>query len=222
MAFNVSGTTLVPDILNMTVGDTHTIQALSSTGQPLLGLTWTTSDPTVLSLSTDNPPVLSALVPGHVTIIGGSASADVMVTASAPPTGSVIWSNPGSASGVGQIVPAVPAPTGVADVFAFGNDGTVQTITSDGTTAWTAECEPVFLGPVFGRGLGGFPWRAMCLPRLWESIPRERRNPLCPSQYQVARMVWTPRSIVARPTSLPGMGICTRSINMIRILVFST
>jgi hypothetical protein len=35
-------------------------------------------------------------------------------------------------------VPAVPSSTGVADVFAFQNDGTVQAITADGTTAWTA------------------------------------------------------------------------------------
>ena len=44
-------------------------------------------------------------------------------------------------------MPAVPSPGGVADVFAFqcpdptcnsGSDSTVQAITSDGTTAWTA------------------------------------------------------------------------------------
>jgi hypothetical protein len=33
----------------------------------------------------------------------------------------------------------VPSASGVADVFAFQNDGTVQAITSDGTTAWTAD-----------------------------------------------------------------------------------
>ena len=33
----------------------------------------------------------------------------------------------------------MPSPTGVADVFAFQNDNTVQAITSDGTTAWTAD-----------------------------------------------------------------------------------
>jgi hypothetical protein len=36
-------------------------------------------------------------------------------------------------------VPAVPSATGVADVFAFQDDGTVQAITSDGATAWTAD-----------------------------------------------------------------------------------
>ena len=64
-----------------------------------------------------------------------------------------------------KIVPAVPSPSGVADVFAFqcvypnphdlplaGADVTVQAITSDGTTAWTASLNtsqpilPDFLG----------------------------------------------------------------------------
>jgi hypothetical protein len=73
--------------------------------------------------------------------------------------GTVLWTHPGD---VGGIVPAVPSPTGVADVFAFGNDGTVQAITSDGTTAWTANVGPgasvladfqgglVVFGPVYG------------------------------------------------------------------------
>jgi hypothetical protein len=58
---------------------------------------------------------------------------------SACPIGTVLWSNPGDGSGVGSIVPAVPSASGVADVFAIQNDGTVQAIISDGTTAWTAQ-----------------------------------------------------------------------------------
>ncbi len=135
------GTTMTvePAMINMVVGDTHTIQAFSSTGQAVTGLAWTSSDPTVVSLSTDNPPVLTALAAGHVTVTAGTASADVTVSADALPLGTVIWSNPGNGSGVSNIVPAVPSPSGVADVFAFQNDGTVQAITADGTTAWTAD-----------------------------------------------------------------------------------
>jgi hypothetical protein len=69
-----SGVTIVPNLLNMVVGDTHTIQALGSNGQPLTGLTWTSSDPTVVSLSSANPPVLTALAAGHVTITAKGAS----------------------------------------------------------------------------------------------------------------------------------------------------
>jgi hypothetical protein len=143
-AFTVTGPDgssmkLVPHLLNMVVGDTHTIQALNAAQQPVTGLTWTSSDPTVVSLSTDDPPVLTALAAGHVTITAGTASADVTVWAGELPVGTVLWSNPGDGSGVTKIVPAVPSPSGVADVFAFQNDGTVQAITSDGTTAWTAD-----------------------------------------------------------------------------------
>jgi hypothetical protein len=107
---------------------------------PVTGLPWTSSNPAVVSLSSDHPPLLSALATGHVTITAGGASADVTVfsdTGGGLPLGSVLWSNPGG-SGVTAIVPAVPSPTGVADVFALQSDGTVQAITSDGTTAWSA------------------------------------------------------------------------------------
>jgi len=63
----------------------------------------------------------------------------------------VIWSNPGDGSGVNWIVPAVPSTSGVADVFAFQADGTVQAITSDGTVAWTANY--AYAMPDFQGGL---------------------------------------------------------------------
>ncbi len=132
------GNTLMPSLLNMAVGDTRTLQALGGGGQTVTGLAWSTSDATVVSLSTDDPPLLTALAPGHVTIQAGSASADVTVWAGVLPVGTATWSNPGNDSGVANLIPAVPSATGVADVFAFMNDGTVQAITSDGKVAWTA------------------------------------------------------------------------------------
>ncbi len=140
LAFTVPGgssLTLAPNLLNLAVGDVHPIQALNSSGQPVTGLTWASSDPTVVSLSTDDPPLLTAVAPGHVTITAGTASADVTVSTGPLPTGTVQWSNPGDGSGVAAIVPAVPSATGLADVFALQNDGTVQAITSDGTVAWS-------------------------------------------------------------------------------------
>ena len=144
LAFTVpseDGVTLMPSLINMMVGDTHAIQALSAAGQPVTGLTWTSSDPTVVSLSSDDPPVLTALAPGHVTITAGTASADVTVSSptdfpSGLPLGTVLWSHPGD---VYSILPAVPSPSGVADVFAYQRNDTIQAITSDGTTAWTAD-----------------------------------------------------------------------------------
>ncbi len=93
---------------------------------------------------------------GHATVKAGTASVDVTVWAGTPPVGTVIWSNPGNGSGVYSIVPAVPSPTGVADVFAFQGDGTVQAITSEGKTAWTADVSMAYpVVPDFQGGLVG-------------------------------------------------------------------
>ena len=75
--------------------------------------------------------------------MAGTASADITVYVDSLPIGTTIWSNPGNGSGVSKIIPAVPSATGVADVFAFQGDGTVQAITADGLTAWTANVGPV-------------------------------------------------------------------------------
>jgi hypothetical protein len=201
VAFTVpspDGLQLEPALINMVVGDTNPMQAVKSTGQPVSGLTWASSDPTVASLSTDDPPVLTAVAAGHVTITAGTASADVTVWTDPLPIGTVIWlnagigsgtaqavpqalkeggargalgfpagrfgatprqtrrrarrtlsANPADDSGVTSIVPAVPSPSGAADVFAFQSDGTAQAITSYGTTAWTAAVPQTQWGPAF-------------------------------------------------------------------------
>jgi hypothetical protein len=147
---------LTPNLLNLVVGETHAIRAISGAGQPVAGLTWTSSDPNVVGLSSDDPPLLTALAAGHVTITAGAASADVTVSSGPLPPGTVLWSNPGDPS----IVPAVPSSSGVADVFAFQDDGTVRAITSDGVTAWTADVSQAWPAPVpdFQGGLVAVEW----------------------------------------------------------------
>lgn len=77
---------------------------------------------------------------------------DVTVGEGALPVGTIIWSNPGNGSGVTKIVPAVPSATGVADVFAFQGDGTVQAITSDGATrALSSPTRPRAAGAIHPR-----------------------------------------------------------------------
>src|SRR5580658_9505385 len=95
--------------LFLVVGDTHSIQALNSTSQPVTGLTWTSSNTSVVVVSTTDPTSLTAVASGQATITAGTATAVVTVyPAGSPlPTGTVIWSNPGDGSGVISIVPAV-------------------------------------------------------------------------------------------------------------------
>jgi hypothetical protein len=78
---------------------------------------------------------------------------ELMPAGGSPPVGTVLWSNPGNGSGFSSIVPAVPSATGVADVFGFQNDGTVQAITSSGVTAWSANVQNASAVPDFQGGL---------------------------------------------------------------------
>ena len=105
------------------------------------------------ALSTDDPPVVTALTPGHATITAGPGSMEITVYAAELPLGTAIWSNSGNGSSVYSVVPAVPTPDGVADVFSFLYDGTVQAIRGDGTTAWTANPNWAPAKPDFQGGL---------------------------------------------------------------------
>ncbi len=142
VTFTVAGgtVTLVPNVMNLEVGQTQVIQARGTNGQAVTGLSWSSSNTGVVSLSASDPPALTAVAAGRVTITAtsasaGGASADVTVVSGAPPLETVLWSNPVSAS---QIIPAVPSQTGVADVFAVSGS-TVHAITSEGITAWTVD-----------------------------------------------------------------------------------
>ncbi len=152
--------TLNPNLMNMVVGETRPITALGLTGQPVTGLTWTSSDTTVVTLSTDDPPIITAVAPGNITVNAGGASADVTVYSGSLPAGTILWSNPGDGSGIQEngIMPAVPSDTGVADVFALQNDGTVEATTSDGAVAWTATVpsNAITFLPDFQGGLVAF------------------------------------------------------------------
>ncbi|MFZ0308794.1 MAG: IPT/TIG domain-containing protein [Candidatus Sulfotelmatobacter sp.] len=148
--------TLVPTVISMVVGATQSIQAWNSSTQQLAtGLTWTSSNTAVITLSTDDPPIITAVGAGTATITAGSASADVTVyPGTTLPTGTQIWSNSGDGSGVSKIMPAVPSSTGVADIFALQGDGYVWAIASDGTVGWTANVNSATsLTPDFQGGL---------------------------------------------------------------------
>lgn len=156
-SFSGTGSTVValsPNLANMLVGGTQPIQALDANGQSVMGLTWTSSDTTVATLSTDDPPVITAVGPGKAMIsAGNAAAASVTVwSGSTLPTTTVIWSNPGDGTGVSSIVPAVPSSTGVADVFALNASGNLQAIRADGSTAWTQSIGRNSLIPDFQGG----------------------------------------------------------------------
>jgi hypothetical protein len=138
-SLGATSVTVSPSLISMVVGETRTLQATDSSGQPVVGLTWASTDTNIATLSADDPPIITAVSPGHVSITAGNSSADVTVyPGPVLPVGTVRWSVPGDASGFLQILPAVPSTTGVADVFAVQRSGGVQAISADGIVKWTA------------------------------------------------------------------------------------
>jgi hypothetical protein len=144
--FTVTGKTMAtpsvlsPKQVSMVVGETRTIDAFDLDGNVLTGLPWYSSDTNVVTLSTDDPPVLTAVAVGTATVQAGTSTATVTVFAGPElPEGTVKWTVPGDGTPILQTLPAVPSATGVADVFTLYQSGLVQAITNDGHVAWTVK-----------------------------------------------------------------------------------
>lgn len=150
--------TITPQSLSMVVGDSRTVSAVDSQGNQLNGLDWFATDPTIVSLSTDDPPVITALAPGSVTVYAGDVPLPINVYASisAIPPGTPIWSSPVSGT-VNNIVPAIPIPGSDVDVYAYDSNGNITAFASDGTRIWqhyagpTDKLIPDFSGNIFLR-----------------------------------------------------------------------
>jgi hypothetical protein len=131
--------TLTPSRLNLIASKTQQIQALNQAGSSVTGLAWSSSDTTVVSLSLDDPPVITAVGPGHATITAGDSSSDVTVFPDPVflPVGTPSWTIPGDGSGIVRTIPAVPNDNEV-DVFAVQASGQVLALTKDGLVVWQA------------------------------------------------------------------------------------
>ena len=156
---NGSQITLSPNVMSLLIGESRSLQALDDAGAEMAGLVWSSSDVTVVSLSTDDPPVLTAVAAGQATISVGEASADVTVyPGSFLPEGTPIWSH---AVTDANLYMAVPNYDAVADTFVESNNGYVEALRADGTVAWTHDVPyvpgyPTSFLPDFGGGLIAF------------------------------------------------------------------
>lgn len=111
-----------------------------SSGNALTGLEWTTSDPTIVSLSTDDPPILAAVAPGTAIVyVVGMPVLVTVYSGTSLPAGTPIWSVPRGNGGAGSvtIAPAVPSASG-ADLFTLDTSYTLTALASDGSTVWKA------------------------------------------------------------------------------------
>jgi hypothetical protein len=137
VSFTTPAYKLYPPSLSLVVGQTASVTPKDSAGNPVTGVTWTTKDPSIVSLSADDPPLITALAVGSATVYAGDVILPVTVyPGTSLPPGTVLWSVPlGNGSGNISLVPAVPSDSG-ADVFALDDTGTLTALASDGTPVW--------------------------------------------------------------------------------------
>jgi IPT/TIG domain/Kelch motif len=135
--FAVTACNVAPRAIGLVSGQSRMLSVTDGTGNQVTGITWSTSDPIIASLSTDDPPEINAVAPGTATIYVCGLSVNVTVySGPSLPAGAPIWSVPvGNGSGNISVVPAVPSDSG-ADVFALDNSGTLTAFSSDGTPVW--------------------------------------------------------------------------------------
>ena len=133
--YNVS-----PQSLNLLVGQSRTVSVTDNAGNTVTGLAWTTTNSSIVSLSTDDPPLIAAVAPGSATVYAGDVPVAVTVYAgSSLPPGTPIWSVPLGSSGSGpvNIVPAVPSANSNVDVFVADSGHKLSAVSSDGTLLWS-------------------------------------------------------------------------------------
>ena len=137
VSFGVPSYKITPQDIAMIVGQSRTVAVTDNSGNLVTGLGWRTDDLTIVSLSPDDPPLITALAPGLATVWAGDVSFPITVyAADAAPLGAPLWTVPlGSGSGNLSIVPAVPSDSG-ADVFALDASGTLSAIAADGQPVW--------------------------------------------------------------------------------------
>jgi hypothetical protein len=130
--FTVSNTPTYTAVSQLTllVGQSTTVSVLDANGSPVSGLKWRTTNPNIVSLSSDDPPALTGLTSGSATVYAGSAPIAVTVYMGSLPAGTVLWSLPNE----GVVVPAIPTANGVDAFLQSGNN--ILAVTADGAIAW--------------------------------------------------------------------------------------
>jgi hypothetical protein len=150
--------TITPPTINMLAGDARTVSLMDNLKRPVKGAVWSVSNPAVISLSTDDPPVITALQPtttgSPVTLMaqykGLQATAQLTVSAGhGMLIGTTPWSvPPTTGNSIAQILIAVPtinpppligppAPN-TPDLFAIeqGSSKPIRGFTADGKQLW--------------------------------------------------------------------------------------
>jgi len=151
---------LTPSTRAMTISETGSLTLQDQSGQTVDGAQWSTSDEAIVKLSDSNPPTLTALAVGDVTITaekdGQSAEATIHVAA-ALVAGATRWTLP-SLSGLSLETPlfANRVDASSPELFSIGTDdlgeATVRAVSSDGEVLWQQHTNGA---PLMGDSFGG-------------------------------------------------------------------
>ncbi len=201
---------LSPARQTLWLGESRSISGNSEFGPVASGLTWTSSDPAVVSVAGGPTPSLTGVSVGDATITAtlGTLTADAVISVLDGPrsAGTVLWSvTPALSHTLGApIVLSTTAP-GAADLVAVQVDGATgerfgQALSADGVQLWTEaiDGEPA-MGDVFGGMISLIPrfetgtWLAAGIVR--SGGPGD----VAPWRYQVPPDSWVRRFFAQSP-----------------------
>jgi hypothetical protein len=139
---------ITPTVVNMVAGQSKTVNLVGNPGQPVFGATWTISDPTIASITTNDPPQLTALSQGTATLTASLSGLTATMTVNvlsgtSLPAGTVLWSvGPTSGNTINNIIRGNPVNQGDPDLYVIDGPNTVRALTADGQQLWTVQVNP--------------------------------------------------------------------------------
>lgn len=137
--------TVTPSGVNMLVGNMQQFNAIDEVGRVRTDATWTVSDTTVATITTDSSPLMTAVAAGQVTLTAtvGSVTGQTIVnvlSGTSLPAGTLLWSAPPPAGfTVNQILQAEPS-TGTPDIYTVATESgncVVAGLSGGGQSLWT-------------------------------------------------------------------------------------
>jgi Chitobiase/beta-hexosaminidase C-terminal domain len=155
--------TLAPGTRTLLVDEAATLSLSDDYGLNVAPASWVASDPSVVSLSTDDPPVLTALAAGSATItatknglssiatltvVSGTSLPDGTTRWSVPPTPGLEMTSPIYTHVVDETVPNLFT----VETDPITNESTMRALTASGEQKWV-EAAPGL--PVMGDSFGG-------------------------------------------------------------------
>jgi hypothetical protein len=158
---------LSPATRTLLVDESTTLSLLDDFGVAVFGATWTSSDTDILTLSNDDPPVLTAIADGEATLTatknGLTSEATItVVTGTTLVDGTTHW----TVAPIPNVIMGSPIYTNrvdlsVPDMFTVETDATTGAITmravgADGIAQWSMEAPGIpLMGDSFGGVIGG-------------------------------------------------------------------